>query len=154
MPRMFAPLAALLLVAAPLGAQSASPIVGKWTVEWEIGRRVENGVPSPIRATGLMTVVASGDSLLATVEVTKRSDEQPLNKPVTIPGRTTAAGASFVQRSEARLNMNGESMVREAIQTWTVRANGDQLEGSLAREIVGLQINAEPTPITGKRVTG
>lgn len=88
------------------------------------------------------------------MDVTKRSDGSAPPKPFTISGRMTAAGAVFRQISQARLNMNGEEMTREAITTWTVRANGDQLEGSLTREITGLQINADPTPITGKRAPG
>ncbi len=156
MSRFFVTLAvaAATLSAAPLAAQPAASLVGKWTVEWEAGRRVENGVPSPIHATGVFTVVTSGDSLLGTMEVTKRSDGSAPPKPFTIGGRMTASGAAFRQVSQARMVSNGEEMSREAITTWTVRANGDQLEGSLSREITGMQINVEPSPIKGKRLPG
>ncbi|WP_337172839.1 hypothetical protein [Gemmatimonas aurantiaca] len=154
MSRLLISVAAALCMAAPLAAQPASPLLGKWSIEWELGRRVEDGVPSPIRASGVLTVVASGDSLLGTFEVTQRSDNATPPKPFTVGGRVTASGAAFVQRSEARLNMNGQEMVREALTTWTMRANGDQLEGSLSREISGMQISVEPTPVAGKRIPG
>lgn len=141
-------------VAAPttLSAQSPAPIVGTWNVEWELGRSMMNGESSSIMAKGTMKVVVDGDSLLATLATTSRSDGQPITRPsFTIGGRRTEKGATFVQISEATLNTNGEERKQRSIGTWTVEIQGDQLSGQVKREIEGLAIDIPPAPLKGTR---
>ena len=143
---------ATLIGTRPLDAQSASPLVGRWALEWELGRVSPND-PRAITANGTLTVVASGDSLIATFEVQRRSDGRALPAPFTAGGRGTATGTTFVQTQEARLNMNGEELVRQVRVTWNLRAVGDTLTGEMQREIEGLMTGAAlGTPVTGSRM--
>ncbi|MCE2953885.1 MAG: hypothetical protein ACK6DR_04255 [Gemmatimonas sp.] len=151
LPTLLAVAVAIPAAAASLPAQPA-PIVGTWNVEWEMGRQIINGEATAVIAKGTMTVVVSGDSLLATLTATSRSDNQPLTRPpFTIGGRATATGAVFTQISEATLNMNGEERKQRSIGTWTLQVNGTALTGSVKRVIEGMEMDMPPAAVTGTR---
>jgi hypothetical protein len=143
---------AFAAASSPLAAQSA-PIVGTWNVEWEMGRQIINGEASPITAKGTMKVVAAGDSLVATLTATSRSDNQPLTRPpVTMAGRATASGAVFTQISEATLNVNGEERKQRSVGTWTLQVNGTALTGTVKRVIEGMEMDIPPAAVSGSRI--
>ncbi|MBL0938352.1 MAG: hypothetical protein IBJ03_05640 [Gemmatimonadaceae bacterium] len=150
----FAIASAICSVSAVSQASAQAPaLVGKWNAEWELGRMVENGEVTAIRANGVISVEASGDSLLATIQVTKRSDNRPpAPNVVTLGGRMSARGATFVQKQTVRLNMNGEEQTREVTVTWTLNAEGDKLNGSMAREMPFVSEAPAPSEITGTRI--
>lgn len=54
------------LATTTLAAQQ-SPFVGTWALSYPGGAMMENGVVTPIMATGLLTVEETGDSLIATL---------------------------------------------------------------------------------------
>jgi hypothetical protein len=45
-------------------AQAPDALLGKWTIEFERGRRMENGEATIMMGTGKVTITQSGDSLL------------------------------------------------------------------------------------------
>lgn len=139
-------------VAVSAAAQpSASPLIGHWEVELEVGRRVENEVVTPIRAKATLRIVAKGDSLSATIQMPARPDG-------TVPAPTTATGPRngnetiFVQSLEAKLNINGEVSTVPTKVTWVLKADGDAMSGTVLREIPSMSFPAEPGPLTGKRL--
>jgi hypothetical protein len=141
-------------VTGSLQAQAAPTVVGRWSIEWELGRIVENDDVRTIKAAGTLTITESGDSLIATIDVRSRSDNAPLPRPSTIGGRRTADGATFVQLQQVRMNMNGEEHVRQAKVTWTVRAKGDALTGEMQREIEGATLaGPAASAVSGTRLT-
>jgi hypothetical protein len=148
--------AAVLALPTQLPAQS-SPAVGTWNLEWELGRSMMMGggstsSSSAILAKGTMQVVVSGDSLIATVTTTSRSDGLPSTRPpFTMGGRANGKGYVFTQISEATLNMNGEERKQRSVGTWTIEINGNQLTGTVSRSIEGLEIELPTTPVTGTR---
>lgn len=130
----------------------AAPIVGTWNVEWEMGRQVIDGEATAIMAKGTMKIVVSGDSLLATLTATSRSDNQPNTRPpVSFGGRATSTGAVFTQISEAILNMNGEERKQRSVGTWTLEVNGAALAGSVKRTIEGMEMDIPPAAVKGSR---
>lgn len=144
---------AALLMLTPLAAQAqAHPLAGRWTIEYAGGMRIENGEPTPILAKALLTITEVGDSLVATV----RMEPNP-NLPPRPEGRFAALKASgseitFKQRSEAKINTNGEERTMTAISTWVLKADGDALSGSLGRELEGMEMPLPPPqPVTGRR---
>lgn len=140
------------ITTSPVYAQSISPLTGRWTIEWELGR-VAADDDRAIKAKGALTIVPSGDSLIATFEAQSRSDGGPLPRSFTIGGRTNGKGATFVQIQQARMNMNGEELVRQVTVTWTLRTSGDKLTGEMQREIEGLIMGAATgSPVTGSRI--
>jgi hypothetical protein len=143
-----------LLAAAPLAAQTASPLLGTWSIEWELGRRVINGETSSINGKGTLSIATSGDSLLATVTTTARDDGAALPAPVTFGGRLTAAGARLVRVSEAVMMMNGEERRQKTTTVWTLSLDGQTLRGTLVREIPGIMDGIPTSPLTGTRVPG
>lgn len=145
-------LSAAFVLPASLSAQAAPPILGKWTIEWESGRRIENGDVTVVKSTGEIEVVASGDSLLATVTAKSRTDGAPLPKPFTMGGRITVAGGVFNQASVVTINMNGEAKEQKITSKWSLSAEGDNLQGSISRDMPGgMMIQMEPAVVTGKR---
>lgn len=146
-------LATAVIAPVPLAAQAA-PIVGTWNIEWEMGRSMINGESSAILAKGTMKVVVSGDSLVATVTATSRSDGQPITRPpVTIGGKATASGGVFTQVSEAILNVNGEERKQRSVGTWSLEIAGDQMTGTLKRSIEGAMMDIPPSAVKGVRAT-
>lgn len=143
----------LPLLAAPLAAQD-HPLVGNWTISFTAGMRMENGAATPITATGTLAFAAQGDSLIGTL-TTDSIAGQPRRPPSRMAARTVAGEMTFVLRSPARINMNGEVREATGVSTWVLLANGDALTGTVQRRIEGLddvQLPDQPTqPVTGKR---
>jgi hypothetical protein len=115
--------------------------------------RIENGTPTAITRTGKLTVAAQGDSLIATL-VTDPADGHPNRPDVRLATKAGTGDAVFVQRSTAKLNINGAEQEAISISTWTLIAKGNTLEGTVARKIEGVDApSAGPQPVTGTRVT-
>ncbi len=146
-------LAAALLVLAPLAAHAQShALAGKWTIEYAGGMRIENDTPTPIMAKALLTITVAGDSLIATLAMEPNPNLPP--RPESRFAALKVAGNEivFTQRSEARLNMNGEEQLATAVSTWTLKADGDALTGTLGRRIEGMDLPMPPAqPVTGQR---
>lgn len=136
-------------VFAPAAAQNPAPLLGKWSIEYERGRRIENDVVTPVRGNGTLTVAQQGDSLTATLESGPRPDGTA-STPVTMRGAMTAAGGVFLQKRQITVNENGEMSQREIVLTWTLQASGDALNGSIKTDMHG-DMSIEPTPVTGTR---
>ena len=58
----------------PAQAQQANSLVGRWSIEYEVGRRIENGDVEAIRGKGQFTIAQSGDLLLVTLQGPARPD--------------------------------------------------------------------------------
>ena len=144
-------LSALAFGATPLFAQSAGTIVGKWSIEYERGRRMENGTVTSIMGTGTLIIAQQGDSLVATLEAPPRPDGTP-TPPATIGGKITGTGAVFLQKQRIRIQLNDEVQTPEITITWTLQANGDALSGTLARPLPNATEQQDPTPVKGTRV--
>lgn len=151
-----APALAIAAAAVPTEAHAqASTAVGQWNIEWELGRRVMNGDVEIIKATGVLTVRASGDSLLATIETKNRTDGRPIGAPVVLGGKATATGGVFSQVQQMRFNMNGDERTVDARVTWTLVAAGDALSGEIVREMPATMVPVGPTvpaTLTGTRI--
>ncbi|MCE9601778.1 MAG: hypothetical protein K8S21_06130 [Gemmatimonadetes bacterium] len=145
-------LAALLALSPVVAHAQAHPLAGKWTIEYTGGMRIENGEPTAISAKALLTITEVGDSLVATLHM-----EPNPNLPPRPDGRFAALKAAgnevtFKQRSEAKLNMNGEEHTTTAISTWILKVTDDVMTGTLGRELEGMQMELPPPqPVTGRR---
>lgn len=145
---------AVILAATGLRAQPSHPLVGKWTIEFQRGQRMEDGRVTPIMGTGELVVSARGDSLQATLTMSGTRPDGSVSPPAVMAGKADVGQAVFVHRTTAQLNMNGEARSVDAVTTWTLKVAGDALEGSMLRELkdVMLQVPMEPSPVKGKRV--
>ncbi len=142
-------LAFLAISAASLPAQQA--LVGAWKVSYAGEVRVENGAPTVTTRTGVLTIAAAGDSLIANL-VTDASPDLPPRPPLRLATRASGEQAVFESRSTATLNMGGNMQTATAVSTWTLKVNGDRLEGSLARRLEGMEgPPVAPQPVTGTR---
>lgn len=149
---MFGRTMAALLVAAPLLAQAqAHPLVGAWDIEYAGAMHIENGMPTPVMMKGTMTVVAQGDSLVATVKTTPPAGMPP-RADMRLATISASGPVTFIYRSQARVNINGEESVRESITTWSLTVSGDQLSGTMARQVGGGELpGGDPQPVKGTR---
>lgn len=146
--------AAVILSTGGLRAQATHPLVGKWNIEFQRGQRMENGTVTPMMGTGELVIAVRGDSLVATLTTSGTRPDGSVSPPAVMSGTPNGAQAVFVHKTTAQLNMNGEARTADAVTTWTLKVNGDQLEGTMLREIkdVMLQVPMEPSPVKGKRV--
>lgn len=151
---MLGTVVALTLGVGARGAAQAAPIVGKWQVELQAGMRIEDGVPTPIRAKGLLTVVEVGDSLVATLKMDPNPDLPPRPESRFAAARQTGASVTFVQHSQAQLSTNDESPRTVAVvSTWRLTVAGSAFSGTIARAIEGMDASMMPeAPVTGTRV--
>ncbi len=74
---------ALAVSSSALVAQQ-QPLVGEWSVSYTAGMRIENGVATPMTATGTLAVVAQGDSLIGTLTMNPTGD-MPARPPPASP---------------------------------------------------------------------
>jgi hypothetical protein len=154
MPRAFSVIAvtfAIVAGAVTLRAQPVPAVVGKWTIEYERGRRMENGEATAIMGTGTLTIASQADSLVATLELPPRPDGTSA-PPSTMAGRMGAQGAVFKQMQQVTLNMNGEMTKHDMLVTWVLRADGDILTGTMARELPMAPEQPAPAPVKGTRI--
>lgn len=136
---------------APLDSHAqANPLVGKWEVEYERGRRIENGEETAIMGKATLTITLIGDSAAGTI-VGPRPDGT-LPPPTVLTGKVTPAGVVMVQKTQARMNTNGEERVIDGTITWTLNAAGDTITGTIVRDLPGVPIPMEPSPVKGTRL--
>lgn len=136
--------------AASLQAQQ-QPLVGAWQISYTAGMVIDNGVQTPIMATGVLTIEAQGDSLIGTL-VTEATADLPARPPARLAGKPDTAGVVFISRTRAKLNMNGVEHEETAIGTWKLAAKGDSLAGTVERKIEGFDAGASlPREVTGTR---
>ena len=146
-------LAALLLLPGALAAQ-AHPLVGAWDVTVPAGMRVENGEATPIIAKGTLTFSVTGDSLIGLLK-TEPIEGQPERPAKRIAAKLVSGAVTFVTKSEATLNTNGEEVTRTAVSTYVFDVADNALKGSVERAIEGLDVQmGGPQPITGTRAKG
>lgn len=141
------------LIGAPLAAQQKSALVGNWKLSYPGGARFENGVMTPIAATGLLTIQLQGDSLVGLL-VTEPVEGQPTRPPLHLSGLNKGDSSVFVSKSSGMVNINGEQHPVTSTTTWILAAHGEKLEGSLDRKIAGLDAPAPsqgPQKLTGTR---
>jgi hypothetical protein len=143
--------AAVLCSATNVQAQATPSVVGKWAIEYEAGRRMENGEVTTITGKGTLSITQTGDSLLATLDTGPRRDGSP-QPPSAMSGRVTPEGAVFVQKQKVQLNIDGDVQTKEITATWTLQANGDVLSGTMARMLPGMDAGPPPSPVKGTRI--
>ena len=113
---------------------------------------VETVEPREIIAKALLTITEVGDSLVATVRMEPNAELPPRPEARFAALRIAGNQVTFTQRSEAKLNMNGEEHVAVSVSTWTLMAQGDSLSGTLGRQLEGMDMPMPPPqPITGRR---
>lgn len=144
--------AAVVAFSAQSVAAQASPLIGTWNIEYERGRRVENDEVTPVMGKGVLTISMKGDSVVAILQAGPRPDGTP-SPAATFSGVITAAGAVLVQKQQVRLNLNGEETTRDVTVTWTLKVTGNDLAGSLARDMPGAPMAMDPSPVKGTRAS-
>lgn len=143
----------LTLMTSALHAQQ-HPLVGVWQITYAAGSRHEDGMMTPIMATGTLTVEAVRDSLIATLVTDSSADIRP-RPPLRMATATKAGAVIFLSQSKAMLNIDGASRPVLVASTWTLDAKGDDLTGSLLKTLLGMDEEPQlPQPITGHRHKG
>ena len=111
---------------------------------------MENDNVTSVMGKAVLTIRQQGDSLIAVLDAPPRDDGTPTPQQ-TIGGHDGAEGAVFVAKSQAKVNINGEMSSVDMIVTWTLKANGDALSGTVFCEMLGGPATLVPTPVTGSR---
>ena len=142
-------LAVLALIVPGLVSAQSHPLVGEWKVSVPAGMRVEDGEPTYMMATGVMTVSSTGDSLIAIMKMEPLEGMPP--RPATrLAAKLVPGKVLFSLTSEAKVNVNGEESTMKAVSTFVLDAVGDQLVGTVTREIDGVA-GMKDQPVKGTR---
>lgn len=143
-------LAILVLCSTALHAQQ-SPLVGTWQLSYPIGMQIDDGVPTVLTGTGVLTVEARQDSLLGTL-VTDPQPGLPTRPPSRLAAKAATGEVVFTARAPGVLNVNGTEREITVVSTWKLTAAGDSLRGTVQREIEGFfEGFKEPQPVAGTR---
>ena len=97
----------LALVCTTTLAAQQSSFVGVWTVSYPGGAMMENGVMTPIMATGTLSIAVQADSLVGSLVMDPNPELGP-RPEVRMTAVAGAGAATFVSRSEATLSTNGD----------------------------------------------
>jgi len=132
-------------------AAQQSPFAGTWKLSYPAGATVENGVSTPIFAKGTLVVRTQGDSLIGILNM-EADPALPPRPEQRLAAPATAPAATFLARSEATINMNGEESKATVISTWKLAVKGDSLTGTVERVLEGFEgANQPPQAVTGVR---
>ncbi len=146
----------VLLLVLGHGALQAqqSPLVGSWKITFPAGMRIEDGVATPIIATGSLTVQPAGDSLIANL-ATDPAPDMPARPAVRLAAKSGTGEATFIGHSKATINVNGQENEATVVSTWVLQAKGDSLAGTVQRKIDSPHAGPqEPRPVSGVRQKG
>lgn len=146
-----AALALGLTITAPAASAQGHPLAGRWSVEYQRGVRNENGELTPIMGAATLTLEQRGDSLVGTL-VPAAGDQGNASPAQLFAARAAANGATFVVKSQAQINMNGEISTREMTLTWELSASGDTLSGTMSRVVQDTDVSSSPSPVKGTRL--
>ena len=106
-------LSALIFLSPLVARAQSNPIVGKWSIEFAAGMRIEDGVPTVLMAKGTLTIAADGDSLVATLHV-EPSAEIPARPDARFTTRMHTGTVIFEQHSQALLAVFNEAAAKRA----------------------------------------
>lgn len=150
-------LIATTLLSLPITLMAQShPLNGDWSLVFVAEAPGQDGHGGHGSLTGTLSVVASGDSIVATI-ATKSADGHASSAPIRMLARLSAndATAVFVVREQRQLNLGGETRYATIVSTWNFRAIGDSLAGTVDRRVTGIEgvhiEPGEPQQITGAR---
>ncbi len=145
------PIVALLLILPAAVAAQSHPLAGAWDITIPAGAMVENGVATPIMATGTLVFGVERDSIIGTLQLEPPAG-YPARPPARLAAKLGASPAVFVVTSQATINANGVESVRSVTSTYTLAATGDAIEGTVERYIEGEEMPMSgPQPFGGKR---
>lgn len=142
--------AALLAIPSALSAQG-SPLIGTWNMSLPGGAKFENGVMTPMMTTGVLTVEATADSLVATLTMAppEGQEQRPPSRFTT--KLSTGNEVTFVQPTKGRMTRNDETVEMTGTATWVFKVNGDALEGTIERKLDGVQMAMGAQALKGTR---
>jgi hypothetical protein len=141
---------AALVAAAP--QPKAHPLVGKWNIEYERGRRMTDGEAQSIMGKALLEVTARGDSLVGTLTPESPGDGRSAPPPSALAGTGTGNSADLKSSASSNVNINGETRTINISMTWALKAEGDNLSGTMTRHVPDMPGVASPAPVKGGRV--
>lgn len=137
----------------PVPSFAQETLAGAWNVTWEIGRTRADGGATAVMATGVLAVRADGDSLAATVVISRHSDGgTPVVPRFAMSGRRTATGGELLQYPQTTLSNGSDDRQPQAVFTWQLAVRGDRLSGVIRRELASAGIELPPVQVTGTRV--
>ena len=145
----------ILLNATALAAQAPS-FAGSWQVSYPAGVRNENGNITVLHGTGVLTIVAQGDSLIGSLA----ADPEPR---VHAAPRLAAGREGGGRGGHLRLAFRGHAQHErggahgDGREHLEVQDPGDSLLGTVERKLEGYDIEGgsqPPQPVTGVRRKG
>jgi putative sterol carrier protein len=149
--RVIAGLGILTTALAPAAEAQSHPLAGKWSIEYERGRRMNNGEATPMMGKATIELTVKGDSLVGTM-LNEGAAGMPAPAATPIAGTGTGGAATLKSSATSTVNLNGESRTITIAMTWELKADGDNLTGTMARVIPDMPGMGGPTPVKGTRV--
>jgi hypothetical protein len=144
----------MLLVSVSTVAAQQSPFAGAWQMSYVAGMRIENGVGTPVQATGVLTIEVRGDSLIGNL-VTDPAPDRPIRPPLRMAAKAEGATPVFVSEGQATVRRNGTQLEVTVVSTWKLAVTGDSLVGTVERRLEGIDVPDQGAqPVKGKRREG
>jgi hypothetical protein len=136
----------------PVKAQGS--VAGKWSTEFDIGIRNENGVETSMGTrAATMTLSVKGDSVFGTWQAAADSTGK---LPAAIHLSGTTGGSKARLRSEPverTVRMNDEEQKVKMFTTYVLAVDGDKIDGTSTVAALDGSFEANPRPFSAKRIT-
>jgi hypothetical protein len=136
----------------PVGAQSVAAVAGKWTAEFELGMRNENGVVSSTGSgKARITLDVQGDSVIGTWVTL-----EPANMAAAPARPLRGVFANGVLRlqtepTERRIMLNDNAMNLKMITRYELKLDGDTLTGTTQQVALGGEVDPPARPFKALR---
>lgn len=145
--------ALVALAGAPRGAAAQGTLAGKWTTEFDIGIRSENGVETSMgKRQATMTLTVRGDSVLGTWQVVPDSGgvaPPSIRLTGTRVGNKATIQAEPVERT---VRINDDEQRVKLVSVYSFELKGDELVGTTRVTSPDGSIDRPERPFSAKRV--
>ncbi|HEY8062067.1 MAG TPA: hypothetical protein VID74_04675 [Gemmatimonadales bacterium] len=150
----FVAIVALALISlAPRAVAAQSALAGRWSTEFDIGIRNENGVETSMgKRQAAMTLILKGDSVMGTW-LSAPADGAPSPVPIKLKG--TVSGARVLLESEPvehHVRINDDEQVVKMVSSYSFEVRGDSLVGTTRISAVDHSFDSPDRPFVAKRL--
>jgi hypothetical protein len=150
----FVAIVALALISlAPRAVAAQSALAGRWSTEFDIGIRNENGVETSMgKRQATMTLILKGDSVMGTW-LSAPADGAPSPVPIELKG--TVSGTRVLLESEPvehHVRINDDEQVVKMVSSYSFEVRGDSLVGTTRISAVDHSFDSPDRPFVTKRL--
>lgn len=147
-----AAVAIALVSLAPRSGVAQSGLAGRWSTEFDIGLRNENGVETSMgKRSATMTFTVAGDSVFGTWQAAP-AEGSPAPAPLKLKGTTHGTRVTIeADPVEHTVRINDDEQRVRMVTSYAFEVRGDSLVGTTRTSALDHSFDSPDRPFTAKR---